>query len=242
MTNIYTYVRINRYGDIMKKGFTLAEILIVLMVIGVIAMMTVPSILLGATTASYKSGYKKAYQTIYNFAAAEKLAGQIPTNATGESIISLYNSLATQLSVTSYVDKAYGHDGNIPPQTAYYSDFKPITSLSTDTFTDWILSDDGFSYLAFAPNGGKCQTSFAISNSKNAQEAYNNSCAIIIVDVNGVAKTPNIIDTPVAEGITAQDSVKVLKGDQYYIYLGMDGASSGSKTTTVTGRIIANLE
>lgn len=226
----------------MKKAFTLAEILIVLMVIGVIAMLTVPSILLGATTASYKSGYKKAYQTIYNFAAAEKLGGQLPTNASGADVIALYNSLTSQLSVTGYANKNYAHDGNIPPQSAYYSDFKPMENISTGNFTDWILTDDGFSYTAFAPNNGKCQTSFVISNSETAEDAFRNSCAIIVVDVNGISKTPNIIDAPVAQGITAEEKITSLKGDQYYIYLGLDGASSGPKGVTVTGRIVANTD
>ena len=42
-----------------KKGFTLAEILIVLMVIGVIATMTVPSLMKGVNEATYKTAYKK---------------------------------------------------------------------------------------------------------------------------------------------------------------------------------------
>ena len=42
-----------------KKGFTLAEILIVLMVIGVIATMTIPSLMKGVAEAQYKAAYKK---------------------------------------------------------------------------------------------------------------------------------------------------------------------------------------
>ena len=52
-----------------KKGFTLAEILIVLMVIGVIATMTVPSMMKGVQEAQYKTGFKKAYNTITNLYA-----------------------------------------------------------------------------------------------------------------------------------------------------------------------------
>ena len=48
----------------LKKGFTLAEILIVLMVIGVIATLTVPTMMKGVTEAQLKTSYKKAYNTI----------------------------------------------------------------------------------------------------------------------------------------------------------------------------------
>ena len=41
-----------------KKGFTLAEILIVLMVIGAIATITVPSIIKGVKEAQIKTAYK----------------------------------------------------------------------------------------------------------------------------------------------------------------------------------------
>ena len=44
-----------------KKGFTLAEILIVLMVIGVIATMTIPSVMKGVVDAQIKTGYKRRY-------------------------------------------------------------------------------------------------------------------------------------------------------------------------------------
>ena len=46
-----------------KKGFTLAEILIVLMVIGIIATMTIPGLMKGVQEAQYKTAYKKAYLT-----------------------------------------------------------------------------------------------------------------------------------------------------------------------------------
>ena len=42
-------------------GFTLAEILIVLMVIGIIATMTIPGLMKGVQEAQYKTAYKKAY-------------------------------------------------------------------------------------------------------------------------------------------------------------------------------------
>lgn len=86
----------------LKKGFTLAEILIVLMVIGVIATMTVPSMMKGVAEAQLKTGYKKAYNTITNFAAMERVAGTLPSRGTIENIRTVYNALNNSLSVKGY--------------------------------------------------------------------------------------------------------------------------------------------
>ena len=68
----------------LKKGFTLAEILIVLMVIGVIATMTVPSMMKGVQEAQYKTAVKKAYNTLSNMTAKFAVEGKMPVyNATG---------------------------------------------------------------------------------------------------------------------------------------------------------------
>ena len=86
----------------LKKGFTLAEILIVLMVIGVIATLTIPSMMKGVTEAQLKAGYKKAYNTISNFAAMEKVAGTLPARANDYNINALYTALNTSLSVKGF--------------------------------------------------------------------------------------------------------------------------------------------
>ena len=49
-----------------KSGFTLAEVLVTLMIIGVIAAMTIPSLQEDARRRGYVAGCKKAYSTITN--------------------------------------------------------------------------------------------------------------------------------------------------------------------------------
>ena len=60
-----------------KKGFTLAEILIVLTVIGVIATITIPQLIGGIDEAQYKAGLKKAYSTLSNIASIEENLGEL---------------------------------------------------------------------------------------------------------------------------------------------------------------------
>ena len=45
----------------MKKAFTLAEILITLGIIGVVAAMTIPTLVANYRTKALKSGFKKSY-------------------------------------------------------------------------------------------------------------------------------------------------------------------------------------
>ena len=47
-----------------KKGFTLAEVLVTLTIIGVIAALTLPLLMGGTNTASFKTGYKKAISVL----------------------------------------------------------------------------------------------------------------------------------------------------------------------------------
>ena len=61
----------NTYGKIKKKGFTLAEILITLTVIGVVAAITVPIIIQKKEEQVFRTGYKKAYAAITQAVAME---------------------------------------------------------------------------------------------------------------------------------------------------------------------------
>lgn len=57
----------------MKKGFTLAEVLITLAIIGVVAALSIPSVVSNYQTMQYKTAYKKAYSDM-NKAFAQAIA------------------------------------------------------------------------------------------------------------------------------------------------------------------------
>lgn len=50
---------------VMKKAFTLAEVLVTLMIIGVIAAMTIPGLRKNAEMRELAAGCKKAYASLY---------------------------------------------------------------------------------------------------------------------------------------------------------------------------------
>ena len=169
----------------LKKGFTLAEILIVLMVIGVIATMTIPSMMKGVTEAQLKAGYKKAYNTIANFAAMERVSGALPSRGNAENVALLYQSLNAALSVKSFAQQdvnagsvLQNNDENYPTcinatinetetKIGYGDDCHTLTTGTTDMTggidgisgadAHWIITEDNIAYtiLEGGRNGNK---------------------------------------------------------------------------------------
>ena len=62
----------------MKKGFTLAEVLITLVILGVVAAMTIPSVLNNTRDMEYKSKAKKTFSILSQAMAMASLQGYIP--------------------------------------------------------------------------------------------------------------------------------------------------------------------
>ena len=261
----------------LKKGFTLAEILIVLMVIGVIATLTIPSMMRGVQEAQLKAGYKKAFNTIANFASMERVAGALPGVGTTDAVAALYNGLAKSLSVKTFVTEGIS-DGSamvgntqslesacmtvgtiqIGRQVTGGTGFRPHT-LSAHTGATavaagiaWAVTEDNLAYTIMQGGintlgGDQCSSIQTLANLRSDADAVAQSCAIVIVDVNGLNKAPNLFERQglVADNDnTLQEGVafNTITGDQFKIYLGIDGASAGPRTMTVTGRMMADIK
>ena len=214
----------------LKKGFTLAEILIVLMVIGVIATMTIPSMMKGVTEAQLKAGYKKAYNTIANFAAMERVSGALPSRGNADNVSLLYQSLNSALSVKSFAQQdvnagsvLQNNEENYPtcitatinntPTTIGYGDDCPTLTTGTSDTTGgipangadahWIITEDNIAYTIL--EGGRnadrnCATKQEIASLDDDAAAAAASCLVMIVDVNGMAKGPNTIEEQGMDG------------------------------------------
>ena len=73
-----------------KSGFTLAEVLVTLMIIGVIASMTVPSLMQNTAQQEYKAALKKAVSTLNQAVAMNyALDGEDASAYTGTSFVTL---------------------------------------------------------------------------------------------------------------------------------------------------------
>ncbi len=243
-----------------KKGFTLAEILIVLMVIGAIATMTIPSLMRGVTESQWKTAYKKAYNTVVNLTAMERISGQLPSTADSTGVIKMFQSLNSNLSVKDYASGAAGlGDGTTLTTASFFPAVKftdaagnlldpggdDVLDASTiDDFSPWIITEDNLAYIVTKKDAATCGTKQDINAAKTSADAETASCVIVVVDVNGLTNGPNRVEPQITavDGLTASKAMDPLTGDRYYIYVGLDGATAGSKKTTVTGRIAADIK
>lgn len=149
-----------------KLGFTLAEVLITLGIIGVVAAMTIPTLLSNTNDQEFKTGFKKAMSTL-NQAVTMSIAldgTDFSGLVSGTGANSVYNMFTTRMNVVSTGANSVMNGGN-------------LTFNSSSNYT--LFFNDGMA-ITFPQAGSQCTTSGA-------------SCTIL-VDVNG-AKKPNTIAT-----------------------------------------------
>ena len=147
-----------------KKGFTLAEILIVLMVIGVIATMTIPGLMKGVQEAQMKTGYKKAYNTLVNLGAMASVAGELPARANTSTLKDFYIMLARNLSVKGFIS-SYGPDTgsanslkNITLGGKFTSSDGTSVQVGATSVTGSLDPASGTTALSSAPGSGNTTT------------------------------------------------------------------------------------
>ena len=220
----------------LKKAFTLAEILIVLMVIGALATLTIPAMMRGVNETQWKTAYKKAYNAVVNLTAMERIAGQLPTTADSEGVKLVFNSLKTNLSVKDYAtNKASG----TYVASDYLTESAAVSNANFRGESMWIITEDNMAYLE--NKGGTCKYKADINAAESLSAAINASCVYVVVDVNGLGNGPNTIEVQQSTALNGGSEMLTLTGDRYYIFVGKDGAAAGNKTKLVTGRIVADL-
>ena len=191
-----------------KQGFTLAEVLITLGIIGVVAAMTMPTLMNSTQGAQYKAAYKKALSAISqgvtlnvaldgaSFAdAGAGTAGATTKPVSGESVASLLNARMN-------VVKAAGEAGYIITDS---------DSMLPDVDT-YLFFNDGVVF-AFASTAANCTVSVDGGATVNACEGF--------IDVNG-AKGPN--------KVVSCDGAEAAAKDTY----AADGTRTDAASCTVT--------
>jgi len=160
-----------------KKGFTLAEVLITLLIIGVIASIVIPGIINNTNEAEYNAGLKKAYSDL---SAALKM---IQVNNGGEVNVG---------TAAASTDK-----------TLFRNDFCNVMScVKTDTATNIFGPTDYKLYKGGSASWPASETHpSAILNNGNLLRFYSyadctiygvKACGSILIDING-KKGPNML-------------------------------------------------
>ena len=168
------------------QGFTLAEVLITLGVIGIVAAMTLPALITRNQNKALEASLKKNYAVIqhaldmYQAEHGERLTRKILTSRAGG--VTLYTEIKPYFKIIHDCGQTgsqakgcipyYGNPGNDERNSKTYMTFNktPLTRLS--------LFDDG----QFILNDGSL---IMIENPNETSDLY------ISVDVNGYRKNPN---------------------------------------------------
>ena len=150
----------------MKKGFTLAEVLITLVIIGVIAAMTIPTLMNSTNQQEFRTGIKKAISTLnqamsLNYALEGKQVGDADLN-TGASVVdNLFKKRMSVISTaTSGAAFAVGDSGVTATDNSnifYTADGMRIAVTASGTAVGYDTDADEYyyGYMVIDVNGEK---------------------------------------------------------------------------------------
>jgi len=169
-----------------KRGFTLAEVLITLVIVGIIAAITIPTVVNNTKKQEYVAGLKKAYSTfvqVTNKIIADEgnPRGDIGGWATSaEDIYNLYKKYLVNTKECGGNEGCFEQAANI---TYLNGNIYPYGTWDTSSDVRKMILSDGTQVLFdFASND--CQATYGRNNDY--------VCAGIWVDLNG-EKKPNRI-------------------------------------------------
>ena len=169
-----------------KNGFTLAEVLITLGIIGVVAAMTMPTLMNSTNGAQYKTAYKKALSVlsqavVLNVALDDYDMSQTTSTTTNDNA-SLYNLFNNRMNVVKTTTDGY---------TATFKDGTTTTFGSTNNYTLFFNDGIAFTFRKLASNctEGNATTNVADKLADTGADGTPGVCRGVI-DVNG-EKNPN---------------------------------------------------
>lgn len=168
-----------------KMAFTLAEVLITLGIIGIVAQMTIPTLISNVEKQTTITSLKKAYSTLSQAYALSVERNGTPDswgleNATGAGASTLLNTLGSSLIVTKNCGTGLGC---FP--TEEYKRLNNVLEPNFNTQTNYARAQlgDG-SLLRVYVSDKDCNTS------KDPSLGLSSICGLIHVDINGFKK-PN---------------------------------------------------
>lgn len=121
-----------------KFGFTLAEVLITLGIIGVVAAMTIPTLMNQTGQAEFKAGFKKMVSTLnqavtMNVALDSTDFSALTTSATTTDSASLYAMFKNRMNVISTATDAAGIGASTSNFTLFFNDGSAVSWTSAST-------------------------------------------------------------------------------------------------------------
>lgn len=136
----------NTYGNVTKKrklAFTLAEVLITLGIIGIVAAITIPQLINNYKAKRLRTQFLKSYSTIQQ-AFKEMEADDVSTDPTTYNTLEYYKTFMNYLQAP--MDCGIGDNKYLPcvyMRDSSSKDYKPYKTYNGKTNASMILFDDG---------------------------------------------------------------------------------------------------
>ena len=166
-----------------RFGFTLAEVLITLGIIGVVAAMTMPTLMNSTNGAQYKTAYKKALSVLsqavvlnvalddYDMSQATETSAAKATDGSSASLYNLFNNRMNVVKTSSGATE----------DTGWESETAQFGSKGSGNYT--LFFNDGIVF-SFKNNVGNCTDYNPAAGVTSDKRCYG------VIDVNG-EKNPN---------------------------------------------------
>ncbi len=183
---------------IMKKGFTLSEVLITLVIIGVVAAITIPELMNDTGKAEYVTAYKKLYSELCNFHTRLKADN-------GGYFDNLFSSEDTTYETfMKYFNKAYKCEKGVTDDYCFpaYRHGNNTVALYQATNNTSLVLNDGM-ILIFNSFSSHC------TNNTELNESI--GCVRVRADINGIKK-PNIIGRDIFDLYITEERI-IARGD-----------------------------
>ena len=176
-----------------KKGFTLAEVLLVITIVGIIASYTVPDLVMNVTKMQRIVAAKKTYSAISN--AVNSVREDNNGTLKGMTGDSFYQALLSKFSVIHVFDRL--QQGNTE---SFYMDVHFLDGTNTNP----ALGSYNFQLI----DGAIIGTSYSDATcTANLGYGVNYFCGLIKFDING-AKSPNTLGEDIFFVFITNDGIK----------------------------------
>ena len=169
----------------MKKGFTLAEVLITLGIIGVVASMTIPTLISNISNRQFETGAKKTESTLIQALMMMKANDALVGHGTTENFV---EELQKYLKISKVCD-----DSNLAecfPKTFTAND--EDYDLNSMTTASALGQDWGTNLNGFVLNSG---TYFITAYNPSCTNDAERQCAAFAFDLNSIEKNNNYTGT-----------------------------------------------
>lgn len=197
----------------LKQAFTLAEVLITLGIIGIVAAVTIPTLMKNTQDVELKSAWKKAYSTFAQASMSVKndYGGTFARISPAPDIQGQHDFRDAYLK---YIKVIRTCDSNA---NTFVNCFHPLNGLYLDTVkflngTSHIQVNGYSPYFALGsagailPDGQLVLFAYQAADCTYAIEGYTNGCGYITIDVNGF-KGPNTVGRDIYSIVVLEDRV-----------------------------------